>query len=415
MVPQATLFLAFLLSLIISVPVFSGSREASASEELFPVFPGLEPAVEFWKLVFTRYGASELIFHDPLEPTKIYEVLEVGENNAPRGLIEAERQRILLDNELGTDEKRVRIQRGVKERFLSGLRLSRRYLGQIQHIFMEHGVPADLAYLPLVESAFNIRARSRVGAVGMWQFMPATGKKFLRISSTLDERKDPLESSRAAARFLKQNFQVLGNWPLAITAYNHGREGMLRAVSEVGSRDLMEIIQQYRGPAFGFASRNFYAEFLAALDLAKRGEEFFPDLQYHSPFPLKELELKRAISIQSLLKPTPVSRNEFLEWNPALSPKIRQIPSGYRVKLPPEKSEIFLAAFRHAFGTAAVERSAEPISQNSAASTRHRVARGETLSKIAKTYRISVHEIRRANNLDSTHLIAGQHLKIPPR
>ncbi|MEK7783493.1 MAG: transglycosylase SLT domain-containing protein, partial [Candidatus Binatota bacterium] len=331
-------------------------------------------------------------------------------------VIEEERGKILREYNLGGDENRVRVQRGVKERFASGLKLSRRYLGQMQRILLEEGLPTDLAYLPLVESSFDIHARSRAGALGMWQFMPSTGRQFLRIGPALDERKDPVESTRAAARFLKQNYEILGNWPLAITAYNHGREGMLRAIAEVGSRDLMEIIRRYQSPSFGFASKSFYAEFLAALEVAKKSEDFFPSLEYHPPFPLEEVEMERPVSIAALLKPTDIARNEFLEWNPALSPKVRDIPKGYRVKVPPEKMELFLAAYQRVVRPSAMAPMPVSVREDTVSWTRHRVAPGETLSQIAKIYRITVHEIQQANRLASAHLIAaGQHLKIPKR
>lgn len=410
-------FLVFsLLFLLISLPAPLNTRAASADESQLPLLPGLEEAVAFWKMVFTRYGGSELIFHDTLEPTKIYKVMEVGESSLARRLIDEERKNVSRENGLDGEEKRVRSQRGVKERFASGLRLSRKHLEQMRRILRAEGIPEDLAYLPLVESSFDIHARSRTGALGMWQFMPSTGKKFLRISSVVDERKDPIESTRAAARFLKQNYEILGNWPLAITAYNHGREGILRAIAEVGSRDLMEIIRRYQNSSFGFASKSFYAEFLAAVEVAKRSEEFFPNLEYHPPFPVDEIELKRAIPVSTLLKPTNVQRSEFLEWNPALSPKIRDMPAGYRVKVPPEKLEIFLAAYRQIVEPSPAGIKAQSIEDNIVSWTRHRVAPGETLSQIAKNYQTSVQEIQRTNRLASAHLIgAGQHLKVPKR
>jgi len=402
--------------LLICLPIYLDCGELSAQEAPFPVLPGLEGAVEFWKLVFTRYGASELIFHDPVEPPKIYKVLEPGEGKAARRLIEEERARILQEAGFGPDEKRVHVQRGVKERFLAGLKLSGKYMGQMQRIFREEGVPEELAYLPLVESSFNIHARSRAGALGMWQFMPSTGKKFLRVSRTIDERRDPLESTRAAARFLKRNYEIFDSWPLAITAYNHGRDGILRAVSEVGSKDLMEIIRRYQGPAFGFASKSFYAEFLAALEVAKKSEEFFPDLELHSPMTFEEMEVRRSISIAALLKPTDVERKQFLEWNPALHPKIKDIPGGYRVKFPSDKQELFLTAYRKLVEPASVKHASAAVHESAVSWTRHRVARGETLSQIAKNYRVPVGEIQQANRLGNSHLItAGKDLKIPNR
>src|SRR3990167_4080704 len=412
MIFLSRLLTLFLLSLLVSFPIQLRIRDASAGEEPLPLLSGLEEAVEFWKLAFTRYSGSELIFHDPLEPMRIYRVLGVGPGSPPPRLIEEEKGKILREYGL----KRVRVQRGLKERFASGLRLSSRYIGQMQRILLVEGLPPELAYLPLVESSFDIHARSRAGALGMWQFMPSTGKKFLRIGPAVDERRDPVESTRAAARFLRQNYEIFGKWPLAITAYNHGREGIRRAIAEVGSRDLMEIIWRYQGPSFGFASKSFYAEFLAALGGEKRSEQFYPNLEYHPPFPLEEIEMKRAVAITDLLKPTRIQRDEFLGWNPALSSKIRDIPKGYRVKVPDEKLELFLVAYRRTSEPSPGKLQTVPVPESALSRSEERRVGKETLSQIAKIYRISMREIKQANRLASAHLItAGQDLKIPKR
>ncbi len=408
------LLASVVLWLFVLLPFPLAAGEDLSQENPFPLLPGLEGAIDFWKQIFTRYKSSELIFHDPLDPGKIYQVIEVGENARVNRIIDEERKKIMREHGLKEKDQRVRAQRGVKELFASGLRLSRKYLDQMQKILQEEDVPIELAYLPLVESSFNIRARSRAGALGMWQFMPSTGRRFLRISSTVDERRDPLESTRAAARFLKENYRIFGNWPLAITAYNHGREGVLRAVAEVGSSDLMEIIRRYQSPSFGFASKSFYAEFLAAIEVAKRSAEFFPEVEYHPPFPLEELELKRAISVPALLKHVGVPRSEFFEWNPALNAQIHAIPSGYRIKIPPEKLNLFLSAYGHLVKLPSGEPELIRVKMTSRPWKLHRVSPGETLSQLARRYGTSVDEIKRLNGLKSTHRIsAGQYLKIP--
>ena len=102
----------------------------------------------------------------------------------------------------------------------------------MQQIFRDRSLPIELTYLPIVESSYDINARSNVGALGMWQFMRATGRQYMRVDRSIDERRDPIESTRAAAAFLQQSYETLGNWPLAITAYNYGPGGMSRAVRQ---------------------------------------------------------------------------------------------------------------------------------------------------------------------------------------
>ncbi len=388
------LFLAF-ISLIPFQPV---EDHALAGEDAFPLLPGLESSVEFWKLVFTKYGRSELIFYDSINPTKIYKVVEAGKRRVVRRLIRVERRKIKRRYGLKSSD-RVRVQRGVKERFVLGLEHSRRYLEQMQRIFEERGLPIELAYLPLIESSFQIDAYSHAGAVGIWQFMRSTGRRFLHITSRVDERKDPLESTRAAASLLEENYDLFGSWPLAITAYNHGERGILRAIDQVGSSDLMAIIRHYKSRTFGISSKNFYAEFLAALEVASKVEDYFPDIEYHSPIPIEEMELEQPISVSSLIKSTGVSRQEFLSWNPALSRKIKFLPKWYRVKVPAENFEAFAAAYQKIVNRPWI---------------RHLVTKGETLSHIARNYRISVYEIQNVNGLLNIHFISiGQLLKIP--
>src|SRR5262245_13479930 len=223
--------LSMCLSFLAWLPLELNAQSKPSSESPFPLVAGLEAPVEFWKKVFSEFSLAQLIYFDPLDMSRIYEVVEVGEGNRSNEYINAERARIAAANEV--DIERVKAQRGVKERTAAGLKRSGRYIAQIQQIFRERGMPPELSYLPMVESSYDIYARSSVGALGIWQFMPRTGREYMRVTALLDERRDPIESSRAAASYLKQAYETLGSWPLAITSYNYGQGGMARAVAKV--------------------------------------------------------------------------------------------------------------------------------------------------------------------------------------
>src|SRR5690606_13621005 len=145
---------------------------------------------------------------------------------------------------------------------------------EMARIFREYQMPVELTRLPLVESSFNFKARSKAGASGIWQFMPATGRAFLRIDASVDERNEPIRATEAAARMLRKNYNMLGNWPLAVMAYNHGAYGLRRLVNKFKTNNLVELLDVRRG-RFGFASASFYASFLAALEAEKRADHFF--------------------------------------------------------------------------------------------------------------------------------------------
>ncbi|HXG50398.1 MAG TPA: transglycosylase SLT domain-containing protein [candidate division Zixibacteria bacterium] len=374
------------------------ARAETAPAEPLPLLPGLETPVEFWKRIFGEFSVTQLVLFDPLDMSVIYDVVEVGDENLSQREIDAHRRRVAAERNVDPD--RVKAQRGIKERTAAGLRRAGRYLGQIQEIFRERGLPVELSYLPLVESSFDINARSRAGALGMWQFMRRTGRQFLRIDCCIDERKDPLESTRAAAELLARNYQVLGNWPLAITAYNYGTAGMARAVAEVESDNLVELIERYTHPNWGYPSKNFYAEFLAAVEIARNVERYFPGLDPDPPLAVREVEVRNRTSLATLIRSTGLSRSQFFEWNPALSSSTRTVPAGYRLKLPADRRTEPVVEVRY-------RPADEPV-------IRHRVKPGETLSRIARRYRTPVEKILEANGIRKTSLLrAGTTLLIP--
>ena len=408
---QSLIALSFSL-LLCSLPGLAGANNASTSTSdsssslsPFPIPAGLESSVEFWKRVFSEFSLSQLIYFDPRDPSKIYEVTEVGEQSRSNEYIDAERARIAAAN--GVDIERVKAQRGVKERTAAGIRRSGRYISQIQQIFKDRGLPPELTYLPIVESSYDLNARSSVGALGIWQFMPRTGRQYLRIGPGIDERRDPFESSRAAAAYLKEAYENLGSWPLAITSYNFGQGGMSRAVEEVGSENLVDLIEKYNHPYWGFAPKHFYAEFLAAVEIGTNLNRYFPGLELDTPAEIKEIEVSRGTSLAALIKSSGLKRDEFLGWNPALSSAVRVVPAGYRMKIPADRSlEPLIVEVKNDVPAKQVKERAQVV--------HHRVKPGETLYAIARRYGASVQRIAQVNGLRRSHLLrVGSTLRIP--
>jgi membrane-bound lytic murein transglycosylase D len=269
-----------------------------------------------------------------------------------------------------------------------------------------------------VESSFNPEARSFIGAAGLWQFTAGTGRQFMRIDQAVDERRDPYRSSEAAARLLRANYAQLQSWPLAITAYNHGAGGMRRAVREMGTSNIETIVRYYNGPAFGFASRNFYVSFLAADEVHRNAEQYFGPLDLDEPERGTEIVLPAYMRVDSLERSLGVDRETLKAYNPALLPPVwagkKRVPRGFSLRLPDE-----VASEEAQARLTAVPREELHASQaggEPATGRRHKVRKGETLSGIAKRYGTSPARLASLNRLSKQNLIrVGQVLKIPDR
>jgi membrane-bound lytic murein transglycosylase D len=300
-----------IFTILLSIVTVASQAQAAQDSNPKPSpleIKGLEQRVEFWKKVYTHYGKDDRIIHDSFYVNLIYGVATTPEVRAKMAEVKAALHEIrdtldkpetrsplaqevaatitayglpLSAESLKTLSDNLHTQQGVKERFRDGVVRSGRYVDEFRQIVKKAGVPEELALLPLVESSFE-NVRSSAGAAGMWQFMRSTGRQYLKINSKVDERLDPIKSATAAARLLRENYNALGEWPLAVTAYNHGRAGMMRAKSRHGS-DLLKIINEYQGPVFGYASMNFYAEFLAAIEVYKDYESYFGQLVLDQP------------------------------------------------------------------------------------------------------------------------------------
>lgn len=298
----AAVLITFALHPLIPPALAAGEHEVASPH--FPKPPALQAHVEFWKRIYAEFGVGDFVLHDRDNLAVLYDVVQVTGTTNQRRAAEVAKPEILRlrakyegiltslargvpPEDLGFEGRwvaqawgcpcpaemllraaaNIRVQQGLREKVDEGMQRARGLLPRILSILRRHNVPEELAALPLVESTFNPQARSKAGAVGLWQFIRSTGKRYLSITRKRDDRRDPIRATEAAARLLRHNYEALGSWPLAIIAYNHGREGILAARAAVGSSAIEEIIARYTGPRFGFASKNFYAEFLAALEL----------------------------------------------------------------------------------------------------------------------------------------------------
>ena len=310
----ATITLAIVAAVVFgnrSRTAFAGSEVLLRRGNVFPRPASLEPNIRFWVDVFSAYGERDFIIHDRDNLWRIYQVLHLPGEGAPgRGEVESIQDYLKnkytgILNRLASGQppadyeeqqvanlfkgeptaayalaaQNLRVQQGMREQFRDGLLRARYYRPTMERIFRAAGVPTELITLAEVESGFYNRARSSAGAVGIWQFTRGTGKQFMRISRYHDDRFDPTAETEAAAELLRSNYLTFGNWPLAITAYNYGTAGMVHASDEYGG-DYARILRDYSGPHFGFASKNYYAEFLAALQVHEYEDVYFPGLKY---------------------------------------------------------------------------------------------------------------------------------------
>ena len=410
----------------------------------FPLYPCVSANVKFWEDVYSRYSTHQGILHDTDDLSLVYGVVELVDWEAPDAAsinserIKTAKERIItVLTTLGSgnpavtpEEKRIaalfpkqrhtsfhqardniRLQIGQKDRFYEGVLRSGKYLAHFKQIFLEKGLPAELAYLPHVESSFNPKAFSKAGASGLWQFTRSTGKQYLTINQQLDERADPYLATFAAAQLLQENYAALQSWPLALTAYNYGRAGMVRALREHGSYE--NIFDSYNQGYFKFASRNFYSEFLAAMRVAKRFESL-PRLPLEPPEATATFRLKEDVPLARLLAAVKLSKAELLRLNPALLDPIaagqQPVPKGYLVRTPAARQPLKSgAAAQHM-------QAAPPVARNPVAATRYTVRKGDTLSSIAQKFSCSPQAIQAANGGKRLNVVqAGDQLAIPGR
>jgi membrane-bound lytic murein transglycosylase D len=388
-----------------SPPDYSGQEGSLGWQpDVFRVPPELASRVAFWKDIYAKYTTDQGVMHDIDDITIVYEVLDFkaimqdakmslrAKARARTKLVKSHRDAIskrlerlakmksekdLRDesdrktlahftpipapslflkenqNELkdlrkriqtSSKKRKIRFQLGQKDKFILGVYYSGRYLRSMEKVFRAERLPIELTRLPFVESSFNVLARSRVGASGVWQFMPRTARPSMMVNRDVDERNDPATATHAAARLMRTNFELLRSWPLALTAYNHGAAGVARAVRKAKSRDLSVIIDNYSGRRFGFASSNFFACFLAALEVEKEARSILGDVKWSLEFDGSEVDVIKAFSWKLLVDFYDGESALAELQNPHLTSRVRAkgklIPKGTFVRVPTSRLEL---------------------------------------------------------------------------
>ena len=360
----------------------------------FVIPDDLKKRVEFWFNVYATYTISHAVLHDTTHPWIIYEILnlnQVYKKPLSREKRDAAKSKMIRDaryayvnildklskqkhyQKLSAAEKKVyllfkdipgsrqnifakaknkvRVQLGQRDSVVYAIKKSGRYLESMEQIFEKNNLPAELTRIPFLESSFNLDAYSKDGASGIWQFMYKTGKVFLKVSQAqgIDERDHPLKATQAATRLLRQNYQILKSWPLAVTAYNHGPGGLLRGIQKTGSRNLNTLIENYRHPYFGFASKNFYSEFLAMLRVEKYQDKIFGYVNKDKHLIHDDIEIKYPMRVKFVMALCNVTQKEIKLYNPDLRNKSLSsrayLPEGYYLKLPKDKKKALLAFY----------------------------------------------------------------------
>jgi membrane-bound lytic murein transglycosylase D len=416
---------------------------AAAAEEPMPRPPQLERDVQFWIRVYTQIDTNSGFLHDQYNLAVVYETLHFAPGSSPsereravdaardrsgaalrriadagEGTLSADDQRIRdLWGAEGTPARLrsavedIRFQLGQADRFRSGLIRSGAWETHIAETLANLGLPAELAVLPHVESSFNPAAYSKVGAAGLWQFMRSTGRRYMRIDGAVDDRLDPFRSTEAAAQLLAYNYRVLGSWPLALTAYNHGTAGVRRAKETLGTDDITRIVRSYNSRTFGFASRNFYVSFLAALEVDRNPEKYFGPLQREAEAHFQEVQVPAFVPAAALERSLKIDAARLRSLNPALLPAVwngeRRVPKAYRLRLPVDGTQWSSQLLAQRLAPA-------EMFAGQRGPRRYRVQPGDTLARLAERYGVSVQTLASLNRVRaSAPLRPGRTISLP--
>jgi membrane-bound lytic murein transglycosylase D len=291
-----------------------------------------------------------------------------------------------------------------------------RYGPMIQAELRRRGMPEDLLYLALIESGLSPKAYSRAAASGMWQFIAETGKRYgLEVSSDVDERRDPVKSTSAALDYLQDLYGRFGSWYLAAAAYNTGENRVERILRERagGAKGADSLFWQI-APHLPRETRDYVPLMLAAAHIGKEPAKYgFSELAYQDEMEFDVVWVPGSTELSMIAEASGIESDAVMELNTHLTNGRTPVNRGWAVRIPAGRRTAFEQGFPALYRTARLA-TAQPAARASSAVGSHRVARGETLSHIAKRYGITVGALRSANgNLDPRRLRVGQIVRVP--
>jgi membrane-bound lytic murein transglycosylase D len=290
----------------------------------------------------------------------------------------------------------------IREKFVTWLSRSEKYIPFMKNVLKEHGLPEDLVYLALIESGFNPYAYSRAKAVGMWQFISLTGKRYgLRVDWWVDERRDPEKSTIAAAKYLKDLYDMFECWYLAAAGYNAGEYKIIKAMKRYRTEDFWKLTQ-YR--YLKRETKDYVPLMIAAALVAKDPEKYgFTDVEYQDPLQYEKVNVPELTGLSLIAKACETSLDEIKDLNPELQRGVTPPnESEYEIKIPFGKKDLFLENFEML----------QPLEKFSFKT--HLVRKGESLKGIARSYRVDLEPLLEINHLKKTSQVSkGSTLLIP--
>lgn len=299
------------------------------------------------------------------------------------------------------------------ERYLSR---SGKYLPMMKEILHSKGMPEDLVYIALIESGFSATAHSSASAVGYWQFIRGTGRRYnLRVDSYVDERRDFVKATHAAAEYFKTLYGMFGSWYLAIASYNVGENRIKNLVNRYRTRDFWDLAEGRKLPA---ETVNYVPKFLAARMIAKDPAKYgFSNVEYLQPLKWAEVEVTHNVDLRKMAETLAMDADELQALNPAYKRGIAFEKDGKLiVRIPEQHKENAMVAATSAMVVpgAAMQATLAKLASGEEEFSLYKIRRGDTLASIARRFRTSTRVLRKLNGMrGGARIIAGKRIKVP--